>query len=45
MIEETLPTDWHWLDQFIGPLGDDFVGAVLERPTEQMRPALDDIFN
>jgi antitoxin VapB len=36
-----IPTDWAWLDALIGPLDDDFVQAVNERPPEQERPGLD----
>jgi antitoxin VapB len=44
MVHELVAQDWDWLDQVIGPLDDDFVEAALERPAEQIRPALDDIF-
>lgn len=32
VILEPLAQDWAWLDQVTGPLDDDFVEAVLERP-------------
>lgn len=44
VILEPLAKDWAWLDQVIGPLDDDFAEAALERPAEQDRPALDDVF-
>lgn len=44
IILEPLAQDWAWLDQVIGTLDDDFVEATLERPAEQDRPALDDLF-
>ena len=45
MTQKPLPQDWDWLDQLTGPLDDDFVEAALEKPAEQIRPALDDVFN
>lgn len=44
VILEPLPDDWGWLDQVVGRLDDDFVEAVLERPVDQKRPAIDDTF-
>ncbi|RWO61402.1 type II toxin-antitoxin system VapB family antitoxin [Mesorhizobium sp.] len=44
IILEPLAKDWAWLDRVIGPLDDDFAEAALERPTEQDRPGLDDVF-
>lgn len=44
IILEPLAKDWAWLDRVIGPLDDDFAEAALERPAEQDRPALDDVF-
>lgn len=44
VVLEPLPQDWAWLDRVIGRLDDDFVNAVQERPEEQKRPALDDVF-
>jgi antitoxin VapB len=41
VILEPIATDWAWLDALIGPLDDDFVQAVNEKPEEQKRPALD----
>ncbi|WP_167484313.1 hypothetical protein [Mesorhizobium tamadayense] len=45
MLDERLSQNWDWLDQVVGTLDDGFVEAALERPAEQMRPALDDVFN
>lgn len=37
--------EWAWLDQVRGPLDEDFVRAVLDRPGEhQHRPELDEFF-
>ncbi|RJT39420.1 AbrB/MazE/SpoVT family DNA-binding domain-containing protein [Mesorhizobium waimense] len=44
VILEPLAQYWAWLDQVTGPLDDDFAEAVLEKPAEQHRPALDDVF-
>jgi antitoxin VapB len=44
VILEPLADDWSWLDALAGPLDDDFVRAVAERPRSQERPALDEIF-
>ena len=44
VILEPLAQDWAWLDQVTGTLDDDFAKAALERPGEQDRPALDDVF-
>ena len=44
VILEPLADDWSWLDALSGPLDDDFVRAVAERPQPQRRPALDDVF-
>ncbi|MDX8454378.1 type II toxin-antitoxin system VapB family antitoxin [Mesorhizobium sp. VK9D] len=44
IVLEPLPQDWAWLDQVIGRVDDDFIDAALDKPEEQERPALDDIF-
>jgi len=44
VILEPLARDWAWLDQVIGTVDDDFAKAAQERPAEQDRPALDDLF-
>jgi antitoxin VapB len=41
VILEPIATDWAWLDALVGPLDDDFVQAVGEKPEEQNRPGLD----
>jgi antitoxin VapB len=41
---EPLNNDWAWLDALVGPLDDDFVQAVNEKPGQQERPALDKLF-
>jgi len=35
------PEDWAWLDALVGPLDEDFVQALTERPPNQERPALE----
>jgi len=44
VILEPMAEDWGWLDAIAGKLDDDFVRAVGERPREQERPALDELF-
>ena len=44
VILEPLADDWTWLDAIAGTLDDDFVQAVNERPEQQERPALDELF-
>jgi len=44
VILEPVPEDWTWLDAIAGRLDDDFVQAVNERPEQQARPGLDDLF-
>jgi antitoxin VapB len=44
VILEPVAEDWDWLDAIAGPLDDDFVQAVNERPEPQERPALDKLF-
>jgi len=44
VILEPMAEDWGWLDAIAGKLDDDFVLAVGERPQEQERPALDELF-
>jgi antitoxin VapB len=44
VILEPLARDWAWLDDVIGTVDDDFAEAAQERPAEQNRPALDDLF-
>jgi hypothetical protein len=38
------PKGWAWLDALVGPLDEDFVQAINEKPGSQQRPALE-IFN
>jgi hypothetical protein len=33
--------DWAWLDALVGPLDEDFVQALNEKPAPQERPSLD----
>jgi antitoxin VapB len=44
VILEPLSDDWSWLDAIAGQLDEDFVRAVEERPRQQERPALDELF-
>ncbi|HLI10932.1 MAG TPA: antitoxin [Alphaproteobacteria bacterium] len=44
VILEPVAEDWRWLDAIAGKLDKDFVAAVNERPEQQERPALDDLF-
>lgn len=44
VILEPVAKDWAWLDSITGPLDDDFVQAVNERPEPQNRPELDKLF-
>ncbi|TIS87988.1 type II toxin-antitoxin system VapB family antitoxin [Mesorhizobium sp.] len=44
VILEPLAQDWAWLDQVTGTVDDDFAEAALERPAEQDRSVLDDLF-
>jgi antitoxin VapB len=44
VILEPVADDWSWLDALLGRLDDDFVRAAEERPPEQERPALDELF-
>jgi antitoxin VapB len=44
VILEPGADDWSWLDALLGRLDDDFVRAAEERPPEQERPALDELF-
>ena len=44
VILEPMAEDWSWLDAIVGKLDDDFVQAVNEKPPQQERPALDELF-
>jgi antitoxin VapB len=44
VILEPVAEDWSWLDAIAGKLDDDFVQAVNEKPPQQERPALDELF-
>jgi antitoxin VapB len=44
VILEPVAEDWGWLDAIVERLDEDFVGAVDERPEQQQRPALDQLF-
>ena len=41
LVLEPVQHDWAWLDALIGCLDTDAATAALERPAEQIRPALD----
>jgi antitoxin VapB len=41
VILEPIARDWAWLDPITGPVDDDFVAAVKERPKDQDRSELD----
>jgi len=44
VILEPVADDWGWLDAIAGKLDDDFIQAVNERPQQQERAALDELF-
>jgi antitoxin VapB len=44
VILEPMAEDWAWLDKICGKLDQDFIDAVNEKPEEQKRADLDDIF-
>jgi antitoxin VapB len=44
VILEPVADDWGWLDAIAGELDEDFVAAVNERPGQQERPELDELF-
>lgn len=44
VILEPVAEDWAWLDVIVERLDEDFVRAVDERPEQQQRPALDELF-
>lgn len=44
IILEPIPRDWGWLDALAGRLDPDARGGALERPAEQDRPKLDELF-
>jgi antitoxin VapB len=44
VILEPVAEDWSWLDAIAEKLDDDFVQAVNEKPPQQERPALDELF-
>jgi len=44
VVLEPLADDWAWLEKVVGPIDDDFAEAALERPAQQDRPGLDDVF-
>jgi antitoxin VapB len=41
VVAEPTATDWRGLHTIVGPIDDDFAHAVLDRPADQARPALD----
>jgi antitoxin VapB len=48
VLEPVVPEkdEWAWLDKIKGPLDEDFVRAVLDRPKDppQSRPEIDEFF-
>jgi antitoxin VapB len=44
VILEPMAEDWKWLDTVCGKLDQDFIDAANEKPEEQKRADLDDIF-
>ena len=40
----SITADWAWLDAIAGTLDEDFIQAVDERPSQQERPALEELF-
>ena len=44
VILEPLADDWQWLDAIAEKLDDDFVQAIKEQPGQQVRPALEKLF-
>lgn len=43
VILEPMTEDWQWLDAVTGPVDEDFLGAVTEPLSPQVRPALDEL--
>lgn len=41
--EQLIAQDWTWLDALSGPIDEDFVRAVDEKPAEVDRPELDQL--
>lgn len=44
VILEPVADDWSWLDAIAGKLDDDFIASVEEKPQQQKRPGLDELF-
>ena len=44
VILEPIPKDWTWLDSLAGELDADFVAAVAEKPAQQERVELGELF-
>jgi antitoxin VapB len=44
VILEPIAENWGWLDELVGALDPDFVEAVNERPEQQERVGLDELF-
>jgi antitoxin VapB len=44
VILEPIASDWDWLDAIAHHLDDDFVQGAQEKPVEQERPKLDQLF-
>jgi antitoxin VapB len=45
VIMEPIAGDWSWLDALAGKFDGDAVQAAGEQPTEQQRPALEELFD
>ena len=46
VILEPIPTDWRWLEELVATgLDDAFIEVVEERPTDQERPGLANLFD
>ena len=44
IVLEPVPETWAWLDAIVGPVDEDFVKAVNEKPAPTERPALKKLF-
>lgn len=44
IVLEPVPETWAWLDAIVGPVDEDFVKAVNERPALTERPELKKLF-
>lgn len=44
VVLEPIATDWAWLDAIQGKFSEDFLAAGRNQPPQQIRPALDTVF-